>query len=61
MSQVPKTMKAWVFRKVGQPKDVLNLETDSPVPVPKAKEVLVKVHAISLNRESPDLTKQAHN
>lgn len=53
MSEVPKTMKAWVFRKTGQPKDVLKLETDYPVPVPKAKQILVKVHAVALNRELP--------
>lgn len=61
MSQVPETMKAWVFRKTGQPKDVLKLETDYPVPVPKAGEILVKVHAVSLNCEPSDLSMNGHS
>jgi NADPH:quinone reductase-like Zn-dependent oxidoreductase len=45
-------MKAWVFHKLGRPKDVLKLETEWPVPKPtKPKQVIVKVHAVSLNRK----------
>ena len=40
-------MKAFIYREYGSP-DVLKLE-DIPKPVPKDDEVLVKVHAASLN------------
>jgi hypothetical protein len=55
MSDIPSTMNAWVFRQLGQPKDVLKLEKDYPVPVAKDKQVIVKVHAISLNREFDEI------
>jgi len=42
-------MKAAVYRKYGLPKDVLRLE-EVTKPVPKEDEVLVKVHASSLNQ-----------
>src|SRR5262245_38638681 len=41
-------MKAVVYTRYGPP-DVLRL-TDLEVPAPKENEVLVKVHAVSLNR-----------
>jgi NADPH:quinone reductase-like Zn-dependent oxidoreductase len=41
-------MKAVVYRRYGPP-DVLSL-TDLPKPEPKGNEVLVKIHAVSLNR-----------
>jgi len=42
-------MKATVYRKYGLPKDVLRLE-EVTKPVPNDDEVLVKVHASSLNQ-----------
>ncbi|GAA5824063.1 hypothetical protein JCM11251_001506 [Rhodosporidiobolus azoricus] len=43
-------MKAWVYKKTGEPKDILQLEQNWPKPEPKSKgQVLVKVHAASLN------------
>ncbi len=42
------TMRAIVFDRYGAAKDVLRLETVA-VPVPKADEVLVRVHAASVN------------
>ena len=41
-------MKAIVYEKYGAPEDVLRYE-DVPTPVPKNDEVLVKVHAASIN------------
>ena len=41
-------MKAIVYEKYGAPQDVLRYE-DVPTPVPKNDEVLVKVHAASIN------------
>lgn len=46
-------MKAIVYRRYGGP-DVLQLE-ERPVPVPKRNEVLVKVHAASINSWDWDL------
>ncbi|SGY45050.1 BQ5605_C001g00239 [Microbotryum silenes-dioicae] len=46
----PETMQAWVFKKKGAPSDVLRKVEDWPKPVPKGKEVLIKIHAASLNR-----------
>lgn len=48
-------MKAIVYRKYGSP-DVLSLE-DVDKPVPKDDEVLIKVHATSLNSYDVDLLK----
>ncbi|KDE08379.1 hypothetical protein MVLG_01417 [Microbotryum lychnidis-dioicae p1A1 Lamole] len=45
----PETMQAWVFKKKGAPSDVLRKVEDWPKPVPKGKEVLIKIHAASLN------------
>lgn len=42
-------MKAWVFTKSGQPSDILHIRTDWPRPIPTGKQILVKVHAASLN------------
>lgn len=41
-------MRAWVARSYGAPKNVLKLEV-LPMPVPKGKQVLVRVLASSLN------------
>ncbi|KAK0470504.1 hypothetical protein IW261DRAFT_1516310 [Armillaria novae-zelandiae] len=47
---VPQTQKAWIINRRGEPKDVLSLRTDWPVPSKLAKgEVLVKVQAAALN------------
>jgi NADPH2:quinone reductase len=48
MSELPASMRAVVMRRFGPP-DVLKLET-VPVPTPGDSEVLVKVHAVSVNR-----------
>ncbi|GAA5899183.1 hypothetical protein JCM6882_009277 [Rhodosporidiobolus microsporus] len=42
-------MKAWVYKQTGEPKDILKLEQDWPKPEAKKGQVLVKVHAASLN------------
>lgn len=49
MTSVPKTMRAWVFRKSGQPVDVLQLEPSWPVPSVGADKVLVAVHTAARN------------
>jgi NADPH:quinone reductase-like Zn-dependent oxidoreductase len=46
----PEAMKAWVFKKSGEPKNVLHLEENWPVPTPVGSQVLIKLHATSLNR-----------
>ncbi|SCZ98587.1 BZ3500_MvSof-1268-A1-R1_Chr3-1g05482 [Microbotryum saponariae] len=43
------TMQAWVFKKKGAPSDVLRKVEDWPKPVPRGKQVLIKIHAASLN------------
>ncbi|SCV74384.1 BQ2448_6816 [Microbotryum intermedium] len=45
----PETMQAWVFKKKGAPSEVLRKVENWPKPVPKGKQVLVKIHAVSLN------------
>lgn len=42
-------MKAWVFRAGGKPSAVLRLEQDYPRPIPKGKQLIIKVHAAALN------------
>ncbi|GAA5867278.1 hypothetical protein JCM8547_003145 [Rhodosporidiobolus lusitaniae] len=42
-------MKAWVFRKTGEPQDILKLEQDYEKPKPGKGQVLLRVHAASLN------------
>jgi hypothetical protein len=43
-------MRAWVYRKQGNPADVLRLETAWPDPLPsKARPILVEVKAAALN------------
>lgn len=49
MSDLPKTMRAWVFRKLGAPEHTLELEHAWPVPQLKQGEVLVRVHSAALN------------
>src|SRR5665648_378027 len=41
-------MKAMIYKKYGQENELKLIETDSPTP--KDHEVLIKVHAVSLNR-----------
>ena len=48
-------MKAIVYRKYGSP-DVLHLE-DVDKPIPKDDEVLIKIHATSINSYDVDLLK----
>ncbi|KAL6061081.1 NAD(P)-dependent alcohol dehydrogenase [Balamuthia mandrillaris] len=45
----PKEMRAVVFRRFGEPGDVLELIDDQPVPEPAKGEVLVHVFASSIN------------
>ncbi|GAA5977838.1 hypothetical protein JCM11641_006087 [Rhodosporidiobolus odoratus] len=42
-------MKAWVFKRKGDPAVVLKIEQDWPKPNPSKGQVLVKVRAVSLN------------
>lgn len=46
---LPKTQRAWVLRRTGKPRDVLQLEEDYQIPVPKSSQILIKVHAVALN------------
>ncbi|CAN8101233.1 unnamed protein product [Discula destructiva] len=49
-STLPKTMKAWVVTKNGEPQDALTLRTDYPFPSQvKAGNLLVKVDYAALN------------
>ena len=46
----PTTMKAVFYRKFGEPKEVLELVPDYPIPrLHKKNELLVKVHAAAIN------------
>ncbi|ORX92281.1 GroES-like protein [Basidiobolus meristosporus CBS 931.73] len=47
--KIPTEMRAWRWSGCGTPTQVLKLETNVPVLPPKSKEVLLKVHATSLN------------
>ncbi|GAA6015355.1 hypothetical protein JCM10207_008960 [Rhodosporidiobolus poonsookiae] len=42
-------MRAWVFKKRGDPATVLKLEQDWPEPAPTKGKILIKVHAAALN------------
>lgn len=47
---LPKTMKAWLVTKNGEPRDALALRVDAPVPItPKSANLLVKVQYAALN------------
>jgi hypothetical protein len=41
-----------VLRRPGKPRDVLKLEETYPVPIPKDRQLLIRVHAVALNRKS---------
>jgi NADPH:quinone reductase-like Zn-dependent oxidoreductase len=47
---VPSTQRAWVYRKRGKITDVLKLENEYPIPVPSGRQILIRVHAVALNR-----------
>jgi len=47
----PTTQRAWVLRRTGKPREVLELEEDYPIPVPRKSQILIRVHATALNRE----------
>ncbi len=52
MADQPKTMKAWIVAKNGEPKDagVLQLKTDYPFPAPPTgTEILIKISHAALN------------
>ncbi|KAH8691130.1 alcohol dehydrogenase [Talaromyces proteolyticus] len=52
MSDLPPTMRAWVYREKGHPSKVVKLETDFKTPQPAdlgADEVLVEVHYTGFN------------
>jgi hypothetical protein len=48
---LPITQRAWVLRRTGKPRDVLELEETYQIPVPKNGQILIKVHAVALNRK----------
>lgn len=48
MTDIPKTMRAMVLKRHGD-MDALEYEADWPVPVPKRREVLIKVAATGMN------------
>lgn len=48
MPTLPTHMRAWTYRRYGPP-DVLKLE-ELPVPTPGPKEILLRVHATTVNR-----------
>lgn len=48
MPTLPNRMRAWIYRRYGPP-DVLQLE-ELPVPTPGPKDILVHVHATTVNR-----------
>ncbi|KAI0437922.1 zinc alcohol dehydrogenase [Xylaria telfairii] len=48
--EVPQTMKAWVAYGAGHVKDVLELKTDWPTPMPpRAGEIMIRVSYVSIN------------
>jgi hypothetical protein len=49
---LPTVQKAWVLRRPGKPRNVLKLEETYPVPIPKDRQLLIRVHAVALNRKS---------
>lgn len=50
MASVPKTMKAWIITKAGEPNDVLELKANWPTPAPpKGGDIMVKVSHAALN------------
>lgn len=50
MTELPKTMIAWIITRAGKPADVLKLKTSWPMPPPpKAGEVLIRVSYAALN------------
>lgn len=49
-SDLPKTMKAWLVTKNGEPREALTLKTDVPVPATvKSNNLLIKVEYAALN------------
>eukprot|EP01101_Sappina_pedata_P009327 TRINITY_DN5407_c0_g1_i1.p1 TRINITY_DN5407_c0_g1~~TRINITY_DN5407_c0_g1_i1.p1 ORF type:complete len:362 (-),score=105.09 TRINITY_DN5407_c0_g1_i1:27-1088(-) len=48
-SDIPSVMKAVVFSDFGQPESALSIPSDVPVPSPSSSQVLVRVHAASIN------------
>lgn len=46
---IPKTMRAYVYYKNGEPSKVLQFKEDYPVPKLAPNELLVQVHATSIN------------
>ncbi|KAI0451298.1 zinc alcohol dehydrogenase [Xylaria acuta] len=48
--EVPQTMKAWIFSGAGHVKDVLELKTAWPTPMPpKAGEIMIRVSYVAIN------------
>ncbi|KFA46173.1 hypothetical protein S40293_03753 [Stachybotrys chartarum IBT 40293] len=59
MSAIPKTMTAWIAACAGQPKDILELKTDWPIPSsPSSGQIMVQVNYVALN--PGDLKMMAH-
>ncbi|KAK9763591.1 hypothetical protein K7432_009590 [Basidiobolus ranarum] len=48
-NEIPTEMRAWRWSSSGSPSEVLKLETNLPICSPKPHEVLLKVHATSIN------------
>ncbi|KAF9381362.1 NADPh quinone reductase [Podila verticillata] len=46
---LPRTMKAFQYTKVGNPADVLTLAENLPLPVPTGSNILIKMNATSIN------------
>ena len=50
MSSIPKTQKAWIIVRKGDPSAALSLKEDYPVPTDLgSNDVLVKIEAAALN------------